>query len=67
MPLPFRVCFKIKYVSAKGYYNLWQAFIEWTIHIKRPIAGTPRVAAYWRFQESTPYNGPKGGFPAQKG
>ena len=45
MPLPSRVCFKIKYVSAKGYYNLWQIFIEQTIYIKRPIAGTPRVVA----------------------
>ena len=43
-----------------------QPFIEWIIYIKRPIAGTPRVAPYWRFRESTPYNGLKEESPPKR-
>ena len=32
-------------VFAKGYANLWQTSIERPTAIKRPLAGTPRVAA----------------------
>ena len=32
-------------VFAKGYANLWQTSIERSTAIKRPLAGTPRVAA----------------------
>ena len=32
-------------VFAKGYANLWQTSIERSTSIKRPLAGTPRVAA----------------------
>ena len=32
-------------VFAKGYANLWQTSIERPTSIKRPLAGTPRVAA----------------------
>ena len=32
-------------VFAEGYANLWQTSIERSTSIKRPLAGTPRVAA----------------------